>query len=196
VQIKRPKSAPAALALAVLTLVCGLRVVNPDFPERLERMTYDVRVRAAQQFPAPAATNLAFVSMEDSSIAAVRTNAFGYRFGLYWPRQVYGRVLEELGTYDPMIPETDARALLNGERINYWLSVGAQPSDKVSVLIKKYGVGGTHNEAQQQAIDDKKWVWHVGLDAQASEILNDLYNATEVDPARLVEYCIHLRFAH
>ena len=42
-----------------------------------------------------------------------------------------GRVLEELGTYDPMVPETDARAMLNGERINYWLSVGAQPSDKV-----------------------------------------------------------------
>ncbi len=34
-----------------------------------------------------------------------------------------GRVLEELGTYDPMIRETDARALLNGERIKYWLSV-------------------------------------------------------------------------
>jgi class 3 adenylate cyclase len=96
VQIKRPKRAPAALAFAVLTLVCGLRLFNPDFLERLERMTYDVRVRAAQHFPAPAATNLAFVSMEDSSIAAVRTNAFGYRFGLYWPRQVYGRVVEEL----------------------------------------------------------------------------------------------------
>ena len=63
-----------------------------------------------------------------------------------------GRVLEELGTYDPLIPETDARAILNGERINYWLSVGAQPSDKVSVLIKKYGAGGTHLAAQQQAI--------------------------------------------
>ena len=42
--------------------------------------------------------------------------------------------------------------MLNGERINYWLSVGAQPSDKVSVLIKKYGAGGTHLAAQQQAI--------------------------------------------
>jgi small subunit ribosomal protein S16 len=63
-----------------------------------------------------------------------------------------GRVLEELGTYDPLVPETDARALLNGERINYWLSVGAQPSDTVSVLIKKYGVGGTHIAAQQAAI--------------------------------------------
>ncbi|NQU21865.1 MAG: 30S ribosomal protein S16 [Candidatus Nealsonbacteria bacterium] len=63
-----------------------------------------------------------------------------------------GRVLEELGTYDPMVPETDARAVLNGERINYWLSVGAQPSDKVGVLIKKYGAEGTHVEQQQAAL--------------------------------------------
>ena len=64
-----------------------------------------------------------------------------------------GRVLEELGTYDPMVPETDARAVLNGERIAYWLGVGAQPSDKVRVLIKKYGAGGTHVAAQQTALD-------------------------------------------
>ena len=64
-----------------------------------------------------------------------------------------GRVLEELGTYDPMVPETDARALLNGERIQYWLSVGAQPSDKVRVLIKKYGANGTRLEEQRRAID-------------------------------------------
>ncbi len=64
-----------------------------------------------------------------------------------------GRVLEELGTYDPLVPETDARAVLNGERIAYWVSVGAQPSDKVQVLIKKYGLGGTHVAAQQAALD-------------------------------------------
>jgi small subunit ribosomal protein S16 len=63
-----------------------------------------------------------------------------------------GRVLEELGTYDPMVPETDARAVLNGERIAYWLSVGAQPSDKVRVLIKKYGAEGTHKAVQQTAL--------------------------------------------
>jgi small subunit ribosomal protein S16 len=55
-----------------------------------------------------------------------------------------GRVLEELGTYDPLVPDVDARAVLNGERVAYWLGVGAQPSDKVSVLIKKYGPQGTH----------------------------------------------------
>ena len=63
-----------------------------------------------------------------------------------------GRVIEELGTYDPMVPETDARAILNGERINYWLSVGAQPSPKVGTLIKKYGATGSHLEAQAKAI--------------------------------------------
>ncbi|MGI9518683.1 MAG: 30S ribosomal protein S16 [Pirellulaceae bacterium] len=63
-----------------------------------------------------------------------------------------GRVIEELGIYDPMVPETDARAILKGERIDYWLSVGAQPTPKVGVLIKKYGTDGTHLDQQQQAL--------------------------------------------
>ena len=53
-----------------------------------------------------------------------------------------GKVIEELGYYDPLVKETDARAILKGERIDYWLSVGAQPSEKVRVLIKKYGANG------------------------------------------------------
>jgi small subunit ribosomal protein S16 len=64
-----------------------------------------------------------------------------------------GRVLEQLGTYDPMIPEADARAQLNNERIQYWLSVGAKPSDKVGILIKKYGGSGTHVAQQKVALD-------------------------------------------
>lgn len=64
-----------------------------------------------------------------------------------------GRVIEELGTYDPWVPETDARAVLNGERINYWLSVGAKASPKCEVLIRKYGKDGTHLEAQKKAIE-------------------------------------------
>ena len=64
-----------------------------------------------------------------------------------------GRVLEELGTYDPMVPDVDARTVLNSERIQYWLSVGAQPSEKVGVLIKKYGADGTHVDKQKAALD-------------------------------------------
>lgn len=63
-----------------------------------------------------------------------------------------GKVIEYLGNYDPMLKETDARATLKNERIDYWLSVGAQPSDKVGVLIKKYGTNGTHLQQQQQAL--------------------------------------------
>ena len=37
----------------------------------------------------------------------------------------------------------------------------------------------------ERAIDDKHWVWHVGLDAEASALLNDLYNKADVDEARL-----------
>lgn len=39
--------------------------------------------------------------------------------------------------------------------------------------------------AHRREIDDKQWVWHVGLDATASGILNDLYNNEPVDEARM-----------
>lgn len=64
-----------------------------------------------------------------------------------------GRVLEELGTYDPRVHDVDARAILKADRIDYWLSVGAQPSEKVKVLIKKYGTNGTHVAAQKAALE-------------------------------------------
>jgi len=51
-----------------------------------------------------------------------------------------GRSIEELGHYDPMVRNTDARTVLNVNRIRYWLSVGAQPSEKVQVLLNKHGV--------------------------------------------------------
>ena len=67
-----------------------------------------------------------------------------------------GRVIEELGSYDPEVPLTDARCKLNNERVQYWLGVGAQPSDRVSVLIKKYGSGGTHLKENEAAVAQLK----------------------------------------
>jgi len=67
-----------------------------------------------------------------------------------------GKVIEELGYYDPLVKETDARAILDGERIDYWLGVGAQPSEKVRVLIKKYGANGTHLDKQKSALERVK----------------------------------------
>ena len=37
----------------------------------------------------------------------------------------------------------------------------------------------------KREIDDKRWVWHVGLDAEASALLNDLYNRADVDEERM-----------
>lgn len=62
-----------------------------------------------------------------------------------------GREIEVLGTYDPFVPDTDARCTLNGPRLQHWLSVGALPSQAVRVLIKKYGPNGTHVKEMEQA---------------------------------------------
>jgi len=52
-----------------------------------------------------------------------------------------GRVIEALGWYDPCAKEPDKQISLNRERIEYWLSVGAQPSDTVRQLLKRHGIG-------------------------------------------------------
>ena len=46
-----------------------------------------------------------------------------------------GRVREAVGTYDPL--QKPAEVKLDSERVKYWLSVGAQPSDTVRSFIKK-----------------------------------------------------------
>ena len=49
-----------------------------------------------------------------------------------------GRVIEELGTYDPHVPDSDKSVTLVPARIEYWMSVGAKPSEHVAVLLKKF----------------------------------------------------------
>jgi small subunit ribosomal protein S16 len=49
-----------------------------------------------------------------------------------------GRIIEELGSYDPMVKNTDERVRLRPDRIKYWMGVGAKPSENVEVLLKKY----------------------------------------------------------
>lgn len=51
------------------------------------------------------------------------------------------KVIEELGSFDPMQLDESKQAVLNKDRIEYWLSVGAQPSDTVRRLLDKNGIG-------------------------------------------------------
>ena len=53
------------------------------------------------------------------------------------------RVIERLGYFDPLTKDPDKQVVFNRERIEYWLSVGAQPSDTVRSLLKKQGIGVT-----------------------------------------------------
>ena len=53
-----------------------------------------------------------------------------------------GRAIEELGWYDPIAPD-DRQLRLKIDRIDYWLSVGAQPSRTVASLIRKQGFDPT-----------------------------------------------------
>ena len=46
-----------------------------------------------------------------------------------------GRFIEELGVYDPMAEGEKLK--LDGERVKYWISQGAQPTDTVRGLLKK-----------------------------------------------------------
>ncbi len=67
-----------------------------------------------------------------------------------------GRVIEELGTYDPQVRDTDARTTFNMDRLSYWLSVGATPSERVATLIKKYGPTGTRIDSATLAKQNLK----------------------------------------
>ena len=57
-----------------------------------------------------------------------------------------GRVIETLGYYNPLHPDAGKQIELNGDRVKYWMSVGAQPSDTVRDMI-----------ARREWIDVKSW---------------------------------------
>ncbi len=53
------------------------------------------------------------------------------------------KFLEKLGTYNPLIKGDSAqRVVINQDRVEYWLSVGAQPSERVATFLINLGVKG------------------------------------------------------
>ena len=60
-----------------------------------------------------------------------------------------GRYIERLGTYNPMREKDDPeRVNLNLERIKYWLSVGAKPTERVTGFLAKEGLHGLTNKSR------------------------------------------------
>jgi class 3 adenylate cyclase/CHASE2 domain-containing sensor protein len=96
VKLKPLKRMPALIAFGVIVLVCLVRWRQWGFFERLEQTTYDMRAREAVRFAPPVATNLGFVEINDESVVQVANGSLGFRYGLFWPRLVYGRLIQEL----------------------------------------------------------------------------------------------------
>ncbi len=69
-----------------------------------------------------------------------RRNRSFYRLGAIDTRSRRdGKVIEELGYYDPEASDDKHRLQINLDRIRYWLSVGAQPSDTLRGMLIKAG---------------------------------------------------------
>lgn len=97
-----------------------------------------------------------------------------------------GKFIELLGTYDPMVEPPAVR--LNGERINYWLSVGAQPSDTVGVLIKKmdepHVIDLSKTGAEESARKEKRAAKKQAVEALRAETTEAAKKAAEAPVAQ------------
>lgn len=68
-----------------------------------------------------------------------RTHRHYYRIVAIDHRQPRdGRAIEELGTYDPHVPNQDNSVTLRPARIKYWKSVGAKASEHCEAIFTKY----------------------------------------------------------
>ena len=96
-----------------------------------------------------------------------------------------GRCLERLGSYDPNL-ETSDRIKLDVERLDYWVSKGAQLSDRVK-LLKKYSLDPNNTEnrkkiksIQQEKQLQKKLAKKASEEAPAEEVKAEEAPAEEV----------------
>jgi len=51
-----------------------------------------------------------------------------------------GRFIEKLGAWNPMLPKEAERVKLESERLQYWLSKGAKPTDRVLRFLSDAGL--------------------------------------------------------
>lgn len=51
-----------------------------------------------------------------------------------------GRIIENLGSYQPLHPVEEEQITLDVERAKYWVSVGAEATETVASILKKHGI--------------------------------------------------------
>lgn len=94
-----------------------------------------------------------------------------------------GRYVERVGTYNPMVPKDhEQRLTLNGERITYWLSKGAQPTDRVHKMLATAGLAAAPviREQPKKSAPGKK---RAEREAEAAEAAAAAAEATAAEEA-------------
>ena len=83
-----------------------------------------------------------------------------------------GRFIEKIGTYNPMLPKDhETRITINEERAKHWLSVGAQPTDRVALFFGNAGLveKSAYNETPHQSAPKAKAQERLKANAKAAE---------------------------
>ena len=62
-----------------------------------------------------------------------------------------GSIIEEIGTYDPLLKRNNFTLKL--DRVDYWLGVGAQPSDTVASFIRKARKGPVEEVDEEPVVE-------------------------------------------
>lgn len=68
-------------------------------------------------------------------------------------RSPRGRFIERVGFFNPRAVGGEERLRIDSERVDYWISKGAQPSDRVAALIKQFAKGPEALEAEKAKLE-------------------------------------------
>jgi hypothetical protein len=161
-----------------------LRHVLGDAPDALE-------ARAAEMLWRPQTVAV----LEDGTVMA----ADEATVELYATTGGFGNLGELLASNKTPMRTIDLDVLSRDNADEYWqrderhdmsvsLNRGQPALDALARVLERWVrhfLGVEVAIVSERRIDDDRWVWHVGLDAEASGILNDLYNRVDVDDARL-----------
>jgi len=67
-----------------------------------------------------------------------------------------GRYIEKIGSFNPMLPKDHAeRVQFDAERVKHWMSVGAQPTDRVARFLAAADVIGERRIPRQTTKADQ-----------------------------------------
>ncbi|MFN0044739.1 MAG: 30S ribosomal protein S16 [Alphaproteobacteria bacterium] len=102
-----------------------------------------------------------------------------------------GRFLERLGSYDPMLPRASGeRVKFDAERMKHWISVGAQPSERIQHFLHKAGMGPKPviHETTKAHLPKKKALERLAaIEAAKAEAAKAAASAETAAPAQAAE---------